>query len=150
MSKFELHHTTIVAIDNAGIALSGPSGAGKSDLALRLIDRGAKLVGDDYVHIFEKENCIAAKPAPNIAGKIEIYGLGIFTLPYVEEIAIRLWINLAPIEERMPLELQSHAVCGYEIPYMVIDPNWPSAPIKVEYALQSVVDQDLWPVPKVV
>ena len=31
------------------VAIVGPSGSGKSDLALRLIDRGARLVADDRV-----------------------------------------------------------------------------------------------------
>jgi serine kinase of HPr protein (carbohydrate metabolism regulator) len=37
-------HGTAVLLDGCGILLCGPSGAGKSDLALRLLDRGARLV----------------------------------------------------------------------------------------------------------
>ena len=32
----------------AGVLLFGPSGAGKSDLALRALERGWRLVSDDY------------------------------------------------------------------------------------------------------
>ncbi|MEC8006219.1 MAG: serine/threonine protein kinase, partial [Pseudomonadota bacterium] len=44
-------HGTCVAIDGAGVLLRGPSGSGKSDLALRLIDGGATLVGDDQLEL---------------------------------------------------------------------------------------------------
>ena len=46
-----LVHATCIAIDSGagplGILLRGSSGAGKSDLALRMIDQGARLVADD-------------------------------------------------------------------------------------------------------
>jgi len=44
-----LVHATAIAIDGRAVLLRGPSGAGKSDLALRLIDAGARLVADDQV-----------------------------------------------------------------------------------------------------
>ena len=44
-------HGSAIAIHGKGVLLLGPSGSGKSDLALRLIDRGAKLICDDVVHI---------------------------------------------------------------------------------------------------
>ena len=48
MSLGETIHATCVAIDGQAVLLTGPSESGKSDLALRLIDRGATLVSDDY------------------------------------------------------------------------------------------------------
>ena len=44
-------HGTCVAIAGRGVLLRAPSGAGKSDLALRLIDAGARLVADDQVEL---------------------------------------------------------------------------------------------------
>src|SRR6202035_866821 len=46
-----LVHATAIAIDGRAVLLRGPSGAGKSDLALRLIDCGARLVGDDQAEL---------------------------------------------------------------------------------------------------
>ncbi|MBM3488544.1 MAG: hypothetical protein FJX67_18250, partial [Alphaproteobacteria bacterium] len=42
-------HATCIAVDGIGVLVRGASGAGKSDLALRLIDAGARLVADDQV-----------------------------------------------------------------------------------------------------
>ena len=44
----ETVHTSAVAIGDRAILIGGRSGQGKSDLALRLIDRGALLISDDY------------------------------------------------------------------------------------------------------
>ena len=47
----ETIHVSSVAIDGRAVLIGGRSGAGKSDLALRLIDRGATLVSDDYTFV---------------------------------------------------------------------------------------------------
>ena len=39
--------TPAASSSGTGVVLLGPSGTGKSDLALRLIDGGARLVADD-------------------------------------------------------------------------------------------------------
>ena len=44
----ETLHASCVAKQGCAVLICGRSGAGKSDLALRLIDRGATLVSDDY------------------------------------------------------------------------------------------------------
>ncbi|MEC9182929.1 MAG: aldolase, partial [Pseudomonadota bacterium] len=43
----EIVHATAIAIDGKGVLLRGPSGSGKSDLALRLLEAGGVLIGDD-------------------------------------------------------------------------------------------------------
>ena len=44
----ETLHASSVSIDGRAVLIEGMSGSGKSDLAMRLIDRGATLVSDDY------------------------------------------------------------------------------------------------------
>ena len=51
----ETLHMSCVAIDGRAVLIAGRSGRGKSDLALRLLDRGAGLVSDDYVFVRRSE-----------------------------------------------------------------------------------------------
>ncbi|TMJ62451.1 MAG: serine/threonine protein kinase [Alphaproteobacteria bacterium] len=67
-----LVHASAIAIDGRAVLLRGPSGAGKSDLALRLIDGGARLVADDQVELRRAgERVLVTAPAA-IAGLIEV------------------------------------------------------------------------------
>jgi serine kinase of HPr protein (carbohydrate metabolism regulator) len=75
-------HATCVAIGGQGVLIMGPSGIGKSDLALRLIDRGATLVSDDYTEIELVEGALTGRPPATIAGKIEVRGVGIVTMVF--------------------------------------------------------------------
>ena len=99
-----LIHATCVAIAATGVIIRGPSGAGKSDLALRLIDGGAELVADDYCEITVKDKRLFAEAPANLAGKIEVRGFGIITLPFRRSATISLVVDLMPEAEieRMP------------------------------------------------
>ena len=59
------------------VLLRGPSGAGKSDLALRLIDQGARLVADDQTELTPSDGVLLARAPQTIQGKMEVRGLGI-------------------------------------------------------------------------
>ena len=76
-----LANVTCVAVRGRGLLIEGPPGSGKSSLALALIDRGAALVGDDGITLERRGERVWAHPPPHIAGKIEIRGVGIATLP---------------------------------------------------------------------
>lgn len=77
MSAQAVANLSCVAVGGRGVLITGPPGAGKSSLALALIDRGAILVGDDGVTLEQRAACLWADPPPNIAGRIEIRGVGI-------------------------------------------------------------------------
>lgn len=127
-------HATAVALGGRAVLLTGPSGAGKSDLALRLIDRGAELVADDYTTlVHDGDDLVAGSPA-TIAGRMEVRGLGIVDRPYRRVAPVALVVTLGEEGERMP-EPRWIELAGVTLPEIVIDPRWPSAPIKVEYAL---------------
>ena len=74
-------HASCVAIGGKGVLILGDSGAGKSDLALRLIDDGAKLVADDRTELYAARGTLCARAPKSIAGLIEVRGLGIIALP---------------------------------------------------------------------
>jgi serine kinase of HPr protein (carbohydrate metabolism regulator) len=116
------------------VLISGASGSGKSDLAMRLIDRGAQLVADDYVSLrAEGGRIIAAAPAA-IAGRIELRGVGFLTLPYLPQAPVALIIDLDLDPERLPDSVMRD-YCGIALPAIGLNALEPSAAIKVEAAL---------------
>jgi hypothetical protein len=129
-------HATCIAIHGRGVLLTGPSGAGKSDLALRLIDRGAILVGDDGVTIEARDGRLFASPGANIEGQIEVRGLGILALSFLDEVPLALAIALDQPMPRMPDEmLPVRVIEGLTLPLIALHPFESSAPVKVEKAL---------------
>ncbi len=137
MTAIKLHATTI-AIGRRGVMLLGPSGSGKSDLALRLIDRGALLVSDDYTECHVLEGRLVATPPSTIAGKIEVRGIGIVETPFDSDVVVDLVVRLTGPVDRMPDPLL-HDVAGVAVPAVVLEPFEASAPIKVEIALSRLV-----------
>lgn len=135
----ETLHASTVAIDGRGVMLEGPSGAGKSDLALRLIDRGAVLVSDDYTVLARSGDTLIASAPPTIAGRIEVRGVGILPIANVAQIPISLLVRLTTEVERLP-EPAVRSIVGVPIPEIAIDPHQHSAPIKVELALRHLLD----------
>jgi len=131
-------HATSVAVDGRVLLLTGASGSGKSDLALRLIDRGARLVSDDYTELSLVDGRLLAAPPPSIAGKIEVRHLGIVTLPHVHDLPVALAIRLDDKPERMPDRSECTAILGVAIPLLRLDAREASAPIKAEMALRSL------------
>jgi len=100
-----LIHASVVRFQNKGLMITGPSGSGKSDLALRLIDQGAKLVGDDYVNLSRTEdNQLVATVPDKIAGLIEVRGVGLVKMDHLPSAAIDLVIQLTGKNdiERLP------------------------------------------------
>jgi hypothetical protein len=129
-------HASCIAIGGRGVLLTGASGAGKSDLALRLIDRGAALVGDDGIEIEAKEGRLIARAGPYIEGQIEVRGLGILALPFLSEVPLALAIALDQPVPRMPDEmLPVRVIEGLTLPLIALAPFEVSAPVKVEKAL---------------
>ncbi|EQB10921.1 HPr kinase/phosphorylase [Sphingobium lactosutens] len=133
----ETLHATSVAIDGRAVLLCGPSGVGKSDLALRLIDRGATLVSDDYTLVQRIDGALRATAPDTIAGKMEVRGLGILPMPHGDA-PVALLCDLFDQVDRMPPEGLSRAVAGLQVPVVKIAPFEVSAAIKVELALRAL------------
>lgn len=146
-AKGNAMHASVVSIGGWSVAICGISGAGKSDLALRLIDRGATLVGDDYVRPEISNNRLFVHAIPEIAGKIEIRGIGIVTMSHNPSGILRLIVQLGNEGERMPSKWPTAHIANYSVPVLNLAGFHASAPLKIELALKSVVDADIWPVP---
>jgi len=137
MTVRETVHATTVGIHGRAVLLIGPSGAGKSDLALRLIDRGAILVSDDYTDLRVTGDALLASPPETIAGRIEVRGVGIVDLPHLAEAPVALVVRLDALVERMP-EPATCVFAGRAIPAIALHPFEASAPIKIELVMRRI------------
>ena len=132
-------HASCIAIGSKGVLLLGESGAGKSDLALRLMDDGAKLVADDRTELWVERGRLCARAPKSIAGLIEVRGLGIVAQPFARKTIIALAVKLDAAPDRLPepafytppepLRLTKRP------PFILLDGRLPSAPAKIRLAL---------------
>lgn len=136
----ETLHASCVAIDGRAVLIEGRSGSGKSDLALRLIDRGAQLVSDDYTMLVRDRGRLLAQPPATIAGRIEVRGLGIVEMPYVKGVPVALIVALVDAVERMPEERPARRIASVTLPEIALVGHEISAPIKVALALARITD----------
>jgi serine kinase of HPr protein (carbohydrate metabolism regulator) len=132
----ETLHASTVAKNGRAVLLTGPSGSGKSDLALRLLDRGFTLVSDDQTIVRKDGDRLVASAPPNIAGKLEIRGLGIVDVERVDNVAIALIVELTNSQiQRLPDDSRERPILGVKLPLVTIDALTASAPSKVALAL---------------
>lgn len=134
----ETVHATSVAIGGRAVLLSGVSGMGKSDLALRLIDRGATLISDDYTIVTLVDGRVQASAPDTIIGKMEVRGLGVIDVPSGGHAPLALVIDLSHEIERMPSDPVQRTIAGADVPVVKVAPFEASAPIKVELALKTM------------
>ena len=132
----ETLHASCVAQNGRGILIYGRSGSGKSDLALRLIDRGALLVSDDYTIVRRVEGRLLARAPVNIEGRIEVRGLGIIPLEHVSDVPVALYVDLNLDVIRLPDRREPAWVAGVQLPVIGLNALEASAPVKVEVALR--------------
>ena len=142
-----LVHATCVAFRPRGrswraVLLRGPSGAGKSDLALRLIETGARLVADDQTALVRRGKSVIASAPASIAGLIEARGVGIAKLGRDQLVArapVILLVDLAPPEriERLP-ETKQESLLGVVLPVLRLAPFEASASAKLRLALMQI------------
>jgi serine kinase of HPr protein (carbohydrate metabolism regulator) len=131
----ETLHASTVALDGRAVLICGPSGSGKSDLALRLIDRGFRLVSDDQTIVRKEGGKLIASAPPTIHGKLEIRGLGIVEMETVDDVPVALFVELTSDIQRIPDDSRDRLVLDVRIPLISVDALTASAPSKVAIAL---------------
>lgn len=118
-------HASAVCVGEKAILIRGASGTGKSRLALDLILAGrtgaiaeTQLIGDDRVRLDTRDGSLVVRNVPELAGLVEIRGLGIRRCAFVPEAEVALVVDLAASDaERMPPpERLKTLISGVELP----------------------------------
>jgi serine kinase of HPr protein (carbohydrate metabolism regulator) len=139
-------HATCVGlrIDNAwqGVLLRGESGTGKSDVAIRLLESGARLVADDRTALHVAGGQLVARAPSALAGLIEVRGVGVLRLPpdWLLPVApVCLIVDLAACGaevDRLP-EPQTEILHGLPVPRLRLVAFEASTPGKIRLALSA-------------
>ena len=133
-------HASAVLIGDRAVLIRGPSGSGKSRLAFELILAGrsgqlppAILVGDDRVHLDTSSGNLIVRPAQELAGLIEIRGLGIRRIEHAGEAVVGLVVDLDAFDaERMPAaEALTVQIDGVKLPRIPVNLRYSSFPLIV-------------------
>ncbi|UZE48989.1 HPr kinase/phosphorylase [Rhodopseudomonas sp. P2A-2r] len=135
-----IHASAVLVGDLGAVLIRGPSGSGKSRLAFDLILAGrsgvlppATLVGDDRILAEHRNGALVARPAPELAGLIEVRGLGIRRMTFVAEATVRLVVDLdAGDAERLPPPAALRTtVMGIELPRIPVAQGFFALPLVV-------------------
>jgi len=130
-------HASAVLAGARAILIRGPSGAGKSRLALALLRAAqdgqlafARLVADDRCHLEAHHGRLLVRPAAELAGLIEVHGLGIRRLPHEPVAVVGLVVDLAAADaERLPDAGQRASIAGIEVSRLAVAPDADPLPL---------------------
>lgn len=139
-------HGVLVEIYGMGVMIIGNSGVGKSETALDLIKRGHRLIADDRVDVFQKDEKTVVGEAPKILKHLmEIRGIGIIDVMNLfgagsvkDHSEIQLIIRLENWNpdtnyERLGLNEAKRELVGVSIPQITI-------PVKVGRNLAIIIE----------
>jgi hypothetical protein len=130
-------HASAVLIGARAVLIRGPSGSGKSRLAWDLIAAApahvpfARLVADDRAFVEARHGRLLLRPAPEIAGLLEVRGLGIRRLPYEPVAVAGLVVDLGAADaDRLPArEAMATVIAGITLPRLPAGASHPVLPI---------------------
>ena len=130
---------TSVEVEGLGVLFRGPTGSGKSDLALRMIDNGARLIADDYTELSAENSTLMARAPETIQDLLEVRGIGILKIGRVLQAKLGVVIDLVTAEqvERRP-EDESIELLGIRVPLFRLTPLEASGPAKVRLIVRWV------------
>jgi HPr kinase/phosphorylase len=111
-------HASAVLVGARAVLIRGPSGSGKSRLALALLEAArtgllafGRLVSDDRSYLEARHGRLLVRPAAELAGMIEVRGLGIRRLPYEPAAVVGLVVDLGAEDGgRLPAEVSRQAI----------------------------------------
>lgn len=145
-------HASAVRVGEIAVLIRGPSGSGKSRLAFDLILAGragqvppAILVGDDRLHLVRQGDALQVRPAPALAGLIEIRGLGIRCCDHVTDAAVGLIVDLAASDaERLPApESLTTNLYGLILPRIPVAPGFSPLPLLAGWFITTMASNNI-------
>ena len=129
-------HSTAISLNGDGILIKGPSGSGKTDLALRLIESGGKLISDDQVIIKKKAERLFLSSPKELNGLMQLSGIGIVKVDYVQNIPLELVVKLQPYNVLDPFPInREEFIKDLSIPALNLYSFAVSATSKIKIAL---------------
>ena len=134
-------YATAIAFNHHGILFFGESGSGKSDFAYQLIQKfpsSVSLISDDRVDIYHKDKKIFLSPPSQIAGLLEVRGVGIITFPFMANIELTLCVNLRTNYPRLPVNKYKE-IAGKQIPLYTLNPFELTAPFKLNHIVEKYI-----------
>jgi serine kinase of HPr protein (carbohydrate metabolism regulator) len=127
-------HATAVLVGAEALLIRGAAGSGKSRLALRLLQSATlpltRLVGDDRVHVEPAGGRLLVRPAPGLAGLIEVRGLGICRMSFEPVAVVGLIVDLAAHVDRLPdAAALETCIYGVSLPRLATPPDSDPLPL---------------------
>jgi HPr kinase/phosphorylase len=135
-------HASAVLVGPKAVLIRGPAGAGKSQLVWDLLQAAAqgalsfaRLVADDRTMIEACAGRLLARPAAELAGLLEIRGLGIRRLPYEPLAAAGLVVDLAAGDGARypPSAAGQTALAGVSLPRLAVAAGLPPLPVVLAF-----------------
>ena len=133
-------HASAVLVGDRAALIRGPSGAGKSRLAFDLILAGragqlptAVLIGDDRVHLDTVAGQLWVRPVQELAGLIEVRGLGIRRFDFAIKAIVGIVVDLAAGDAQRlpPPESLSTQLNGVVLPRIPVGVGFDPLPLIV-------------------
>jgi serine kinase of HPr protein (carbohydrate metabolism regulator) len=135
-------HASAMLVGSRAVLIQGPSGSGKSQLALWLLEAAqtgtlpfVRLVADDRAEVEAMHGRLLVRPAPALAGLIEVRGLGIRQMAYEPMAVLGLIVDLAaPDASRIPEPgAQSREIEGITLPRLAVAAGQSPLPSVLSY-----------------
>lgn len=135
-------HASAVLAGPRAVLIRGASGSGKSRLAFDLILAGrtgllpkVTLIGDDRVRLSVRDGALMVAHVTELAGMIEIRGLGIRRSEFAQEAEVGLVVDLAaPDAARLPdPNALKVSLLGIELPRIPVAGGWDALPLVLAF-----------------
>jgi len=144
-------HASAVLVGTKAVLILGPSGSGKSRLALNLMAKGggalpfARLVADDRAILEVRSGQLIVRPAPPLAGLIEVRGVGLRRVSHEPVAAVGWAIELAATDAtRLPSpEACETTICSVRLPRLPVAPDVEPLPLVLAWLKTKKFESDV-------